>query len=346
MYELSITKDYPAQDYNLLGNTNIIVQIPDIKTPVVQAVTLDADPKKGDVYIQQKGSKPWTGNNGVQHAGTETKYALTKVGLGKLADKAGIKMISSEQVIPSTCRKCVAVNSHVGKFINCGKCTNKDIAFRVTIAVPQLTGEILTFDDTNEIIVENATAGMSKEQRTQFMKYMPQICEAKALNGAIRTALHIKGTYTLEELKKPFVVAYLVPNLNHEDVKKAAIDSMFASSRAMFGTAPAIRETPGVMQIEAGTPQIDTVEALGENIDEYVDGTYTTEELPPELSPAEPAPQPQSQPQPAAAAEEERSEFFCDKCNSTISEKVWDYSVKNFGRPLCYKCQREERGAR
>ena len=67
------------------------------------------------------------------------------------------------------------------------------------------------------------------------MKHLPQICEAKALNGAIRTALHIKGTYTYEELQKPFVVAYLVPNLNHKDVKQAAIDSMFQSSQKLFG---------------------------------------------------------------------------------------------------------------
>ena len=90
-------------------------------------------------------------------------------------------------------------------------------------------------EDTHETIVENVTPGMTQKQRAEFMKHMPQICEAKALNGAIRTALHIKGTYTLEELKKPFVVAYLVPNLNHEEVKRAAIDSMFQASKNLFG---------------------------------------------------------------------------------------------------------------
>ena len=39
-------------------------------------------------------------------------------------------------------------------------------------------------------------------------------------------------------------------------------------------------------------------------------------------------------------------DFCCDKCGENISEKVWDYSVDKFGRPLCYKCQRAMRGQR
>lgn len=89
-------------------------------------------------------------------------------------------------------------------------------------------------EDTNEICVDNVTPGMTDKQKAEFMKFLPQICEAKALNGAIRTALHIKGTYTLEELQKPFVVAYLVPNLNHEDVKKAAIENISNHPNRLF----------------------------------------------------------------------------------------------------------------
>ena len=39
-------------------------------------------------------------------------------------------------------------------------------------------------------------------------------------------------------------------------------------------------------------------------------------------------------------------DFYCDKCGTHITEKVWDYSVERFNRPLCYKCQKivRERG--
>lgn len=41
MNELSISKEYPVDKYNLLGNTDVMVEIPDIKSPVIQVVRLD-----------------------------------------------------------------------------------------------------------------------------------------------------------------------------------------------------------------------------------------------------------------------------------------------------------------
>lgn len=339
MNELSITEKYPVQQYNLLGNTDVMVQVPDIKSPVVQVVRLDPNPNKGDVYIQRKARSEYTDRKGVHHPATPDFYAITKNGLKKLADGAGIKMISSEHVIPTTCQKCVAVNQHVGKIVQCGNCKNRDVAYHVSISVPQLTGEILTVDDTHEIIVDNVTPGMSDEQKAEFLKHLPQICEAKALNGAIRTALHIKGTYTHEELKKPFVVAYLVPNLNHEEVKKAAIDNMFQSSQKLFNN------TPSIQQIESRVPEQATIEASdGEMFDQYIDGTYT------ENTYTENDSDEADQDNLDSNNDIREQDFYCDKCGVHIEEKVWDYSVQKMGRPLCYKCQKaiksQQRGGR
>lgn len=327
MNELSIAKQYPSHSYNLLGNTDVMVQVSDIKSPVVQVVRLDLNPDRGDIYIQRKAKDAYTDRKGKTHPAIPTLYAITKNGLKKLADGAGIKMISSEHVIPTTCQKCVAVNQHAGKIVQCGNCRNRDVAYHVTISVPQLTGEILTVDDTHEIIVDNVTPGMSVEQRAEFMKHLPQICEAKALNGAIRTALHIKGTYKLEELQKPFVVAYLVPNLNHEDVKKAAIENMFSSSQKMFHSVPSIQ------QIESRVPEHSEIEALdGEKYDQYIDGTYTDAN--------------DTDAEEFALDEMDtdngvrEQDFYCDKCGVHITQKVWDYSVEKMERPLCYKCQK------
>ena len=336
MNELLISKQYPADRYNLLGNTEIMVEVPDIKSPVVQVIRLNPDPKKGDVYIQQKAKNEYTDKNGNYHPATPNLYAITKNGLKKLADGAGIKMISSEHVIPATCQKCVAVNQNCGKVVQCGNCRNKDVAYRVTISVPQLTGEVLTVEDTHEIIVENVTFDMTTKQKSEFMKHISQICEAKAMNGAIRTALHIKGTYTLDELQKPYVVAYLVPNLNHEEVKRAAIGSMFESSRRLFGDAYTV---PSVQQIETRVPEQASIEAAGgEDYDQFIDGTYK-EELVEEHGNVE-----------SSNDGIREQDFYCDKCGIRIEQKVWNYSVDKFERPLCYKCQRivkgEQRGGR
>lgn len=329
MNELSLVKEFPKEKFNLLCNTDTVAAIPEIKSPVVQQVCLDTNPACGEVYIHQKEKQAWTDRKGNYHPATPDLYAITKNGLKKLADGAGIKMVSSEHVIPATCQKCVAVNQGSGKAVQCGNCKNKDVAFRVTISVPQLTGEVLMVADTNEIIVENATASMSDNQKAEFMKFLPQICEAKALNGAIRTALHLKGTYTLQELQKPFVVAYLVPNLDNEDVKRAAIDSMFSSSGRLFGN------TPSVQQIETRPPEGNPGQsAAAGDYDRYVDGTYKEMENVPQTDPS-----PQNQ-----MTEEQRNDFYCDKCGIPIEEKVWDYSVQHYDRPLCYKCQRKVRG--
>ena len=324
MNELSIIEKFPAKEYNLLGNTSVVTEVPEIMSPVIQKVQLNSDPQAGDVYIQQKAYTDKRGNQ------VPAKYAITKNGLKKLADGAGITMVSSEHVLPTTCQKCATANKNSGKPIQCGTCANKDVAFRVTIQVPQLTGEKLEVDDTQEIIIENVIDDMTNEQRKQFMKHLPQICEAKALNGAIRTALHIKGTYSLEEIKKPFIVAYLVPNLNHQDVKQAAINSMFASSNRLFG------KTPSIQHIESRVPDQAAIEASdGENFDQFVDGTYREPE-----EVVEPATE-------TVVESEERSrseDYCCDRCGTQITQKVWDYSVDKMGRPLCYKCQKLERG--
>ncbi len=311
MNELSIVKQYPPEKFNLLGNTMVATKVPDIMAPVAQAVKLSPNPDDGDVYVQDK---------------RNNKLAITKNGLKKLADGAGIKMINSEHVLPTTCQKCAAVNRSAGKIVQCGTCSNKDVAFKVTISVPQLTGETLYVTDTNEINVDDATSEMSAAAKAQFMKFRNQICEAKALNGAIRTALHIKGTYTAAELAKPFVVAYLVPNMDNDEVKQTAINSMFQSSQNLFGTANQLVLTP---------PETEEEEAPEGVIDAYVDGTYEAVEETSQAQEAEEIPAQQ-----IATTVEEDAPMCCEKCGAEINEKVFNYSVKKFGRPLCYKCQR------
>lgn len=357
--QISLIEKYPPQQFNLLGNTDVIVEIPEIMSPVVQAIKLNPDPNAGDVYVQQKAKNEYTDSRGKHHPATPDLYAITKNGLKKLADGAGIKMLSSEHVIPNTCQKCVAVNAGRGQVVQCGNCSNRDIAYHVTISVPQLTGEILSVEDTHEIIVDTATVGMTDNQRKEFMKHLPQICEAKALNGAIRTALHLKGTYTREELMKPFVVAYLVPNLNHNDIKQAAIDNMFASQSRLFGKPKPLE----VSQIESRIPDVGLIEAAdGEEYDQYVDGTYTqdpaqTQQYAPpapqtpyyqEPQPYYQPPQPQqyAPPAPQNSFAQQPAMHQCADCGALIEEKVYNYSNNRFGRPLCYSCQRPLKGGR
>ena len=70
---IALDRQYPADRFNLLGNTAIMAKIPAIKSPVIQVIKLDPDTNKGDVYYEKR-----------------TKLlAITKNGLKKLADGAG-----------------------------------------------------------------------------------------------------------------------------------------------------------------------------------------------------------------------------------------------------------------
>lgn len=94
MNELSITQKYPVSQFNLLGNTDVMVQIPDIKSPVIQQIKLDAREGAGDIYLQQRASKAWTDQNGRHHPATPNKYAIN--GIVFICDQAQNSPASNE----------------------------------------------------------------------------------------------------------------------------------------------------------------------------------------------------------------------------------------------------------
>ena len=105
---------------------------------------------------------------------------------------------------------------------------------------------------------------------------------------------------------------------------------MFQSTGNLFGST----STPSVQQIESKVPENAAAEATdGENFDQYVDGTYSQYgNAGGEITMDEPQPV------------QERNDFYCDKCGNPIAEKVWDYSMEHYDRPLCYKCQKIVKG--
>lgn len=223
---LSIAQNYPVDRFNLLVPMATVTEIAEIQKPVMNVVQISTAPADKEIYLQEKG-----------YDGKPDGYALTKKGLMRLMRAAGIKIIETRAVIPSTCQKCVEVNRNIGRPVSCGNCGNKDVRYEAKISVPQLTGENVEFVAHKEINIADVTNDMKPKQMSEFLKFRAEMCETKAINRALRMAMHIKGTYTLQELQKPFVVAYLVPNLDHEAVRAEAVRHFFSSSHELFGTA-------------------------------------------------------------------------------------------------------------
>lgn len=323
-FALIISETYPEAKFNLLTPMKTVTEISEIHKPVMNVVRISTNIDDKEIYEQDK---------------QKQLFALTKKGLEKLMRAAGIKIVDSKPVVPSTCQKCAAMNRAIGTPVNCYKCGNKDVAHEVTISVPQLTGENISITKSKEICIDLVTKGMSPRQTDEFMKFRCEMCETKAMNRALRSALHIKGTYTLAELQKPFVVAYLVPNLDNEDVKKAAIDQMFSASDKLFaGNALAPAESEPA---ELPPPRGEQQPALtGDTEIDYP----PFEEAPPVGDYPEPPYEEYDPAPPPAQSTYSQPQRACRNCNAGISDKVYDFSVKRYGIPLCMNCQKMQGG--
>ena len=164
----------------------------------------------------------------------------------------------------------------------------------------------------------------------------------KAMTGAklrvIKSLLAMKSTYTMQELKRPFVIATasFSPDYSDPMVKQFMLQQAAHSAVNLFGAA-----TPAPQIAVTSTPiqaTMDDYEDLPEDvvIDQEIE--YREPERQPEHV-QEPIQQTVQVPQePAAPAQE--APMCCEKCGTDINQKVYDFSVKKFGRPLCFKCQR------
>lgn len=109
---LTIAQQYPPAQYNLLVPMQTVTEIADIQKPVMNSVKISTDLNDGEIYEMEKAKDEWRDSKGYVHKATPAKYALTKKGLTKLMRAAGIKILSSRPVVPSTCQKCAEVKQH------------------------------------------------------------------------------------------------------------------------------------------------------------------------------------------------------------------------------------------
>lgn len=334
---LQITQQYPAERFNLLVPMQTVAEIADIHKPVMNVVQISTNPADKEIYEQEKAQREWTGRDGQHHPAKPAGWALTKKGLNKLMRAAGIKILGTRPIVPSTCQKCAEVNKGIGRPVNCGACPNKDVKFEARISVPQLTGENIEIVAHKEIIVQDVTDGMSDNQRKEFLKFRSEMCETKAINRALRAAMHIKGTYTIEELRKPFVVAYLVPNLDNELVKQEAVRHFFTSAQELYGGHTT--DARKAIFVEDDAEEGMEYETPGQPIAEPENVAYRDM---PEEHPRDA----QRRQQEAAEAAPDYDPTICSECGAKCSNAVVKYSQEQFGRTLCMSCQRKQGGER
>lgn len=225
---LEIAKQYPNDKYNLLVPIKTFQELSPLHKLVINEVQIDPSKESKDTYSQ----------NG--------ELALTKKALMKLMAAANIQIIDSHTVPTQRCNKCIEIAKVTRLAPKCSDCAYiDDVAVQVTIAVPEPSGTYRMVRATKELRMEDEKPKYTSDKTfAQFKQFKTEHCESKALNRALREGLMIKSTYTLNELKKPFAVALVMPNMSDPDLKKAMIERYANNASALYGT--------GAPQLDAG----------------------------------------------------------------------------------------------
>ena len=317
----NVLNDFPPEQFNLLVPVQSIQEINPIYKIVVNKVNISTNLADKEIYEERNAEKV----NG------QTMYALTHKGLLKLKTAANGQVVESKRVQSKACEKCIEIVKATLKAPACGGCPcSANVAYQVTMKFPELSGGWRIEQATKEIdfsTMSNAKPG----QIAKMKEFASEQAESKAMSRCIRKALSIKSAYTLEELEKPFVVAYPVLDARDNDVKKALIAGSLAATNLLYGSG---LELP---------KQLAAAKAPPDNVDpetgEIIDADH---EVIPAADLAE-APLPDQEPpieQPAEPEKTSDSDNRCEACGIELADNVIEYSIKKYGRKLCIKCQR------
>lgn len=173
------------------------------------------------------------------------------------------------------------------------------------------------------------------------MTLLRKTASEKAQTGAIlrviRALLGIKGTYQLQELKKPFAVPTVTfsPDYSDANVRQAMLQQGMSSMGNMFGatSAPPAINSMGIFE--------DTAHGAFDPEDNLDNPAFASEHGTGEDDiPEEYRQTPQEKPEHRVPPREESGGYLCDDCRTKISERAYEYSLNKFGRPLCMKCQK------
>ncbi len=261
----------------------------------------------------------------------DNEVALGGVAIQKIAAAAGVKMASSNRTDdrsdPNYCN------------------------VEVVLVVRDFDGMVRNVIKTKELDLRDGAPESMKPQKTQGGKKTGQMehldpsaladkrrniqsnCESKAHYRGIRSILQLRQKYTLDELKKPFAVFKLVPNLDQNDPvqKIALIDSALEREATLYGH-PQIE--PAVLS--ADVPPRPTVDAanpasVASRVEPRID----------ECSPCETCDPVNEADFEVVEIEPEKPSAVClcqCGCQAEISEVVSRITAEKCGSPRCKDC--------
>lgn len=338
---------YDPAKYNVLVPVTIMQATSDLQDVHINMVQLD-------VRQNQDNSGP---SKDIYFEKSSGKFAITKVGGTKLAAGANVTIVETTPGRTEGCQRCIEMARATGKPRVCGTCEHvHDVAVTVTLQVPNPSGGFRYMKATKEIdcTLEAAAMkdGINSKQYKRFLPHRTAIAESKAFMRALRAALGLAGGYEYADLRKPFVMAYLIPNMKSPEIRDLFATNCLSAMGMLFDASPTK---------QAALPASKEAEVIPPFEDE------STNQLPwDETPPAPPAtrndpgecngwgdyPLPPPEPEPGP------QRIVCSRCRREITggqarngrkwtpENIAGYSQRTFGRVLCPECQEAEKGGR
>lgn len=220
-HELAQQLERFRSHYNVLSPAIQISQLAPGYGANLSLVPMDAsvnqDGQGSDTYFNSKIMK-------------DGERALGKIGLVRIAQAAGI------QWIPEHCRR-----TDDGRQMNLWRWQYFGVYRAHDGTVQQCLGSAEADLRDGSAEIQGWSAPQVKQQRSKGN----EICETKAMLRAIRS-LGIKQKYTLEELKRPFVVVRFsfTPDMSDPEIKKLVTEQAMRGLTTLYAAPPALPVLP------------------------------------------------------------------------------------------------------
>lgn len=212
--------NWPSESFNRLVPTQTLGMVTDLIRPIIQVVQLDTET---DTYS----------SNDLP----EGHRAPNVKGLSKLAAAAGVDFVDEERLDDGS----DPMRAYV----------------RVYAEVIDATGRKRRAPGSRDYQLNSQK--MTDAQRNRAKGYVHEHAATRARHRALRALLGIAQSYPVAELRKPFAVVSLVPNLQNPELRERVRDAMVPTIAALYGPTQA-------KQISAGPEVVEVPEVEEKNV--------------------------------------------------------------------------------
>ncbi|MHB1419530.1 MAG: hypothetical protein ACYCX4_08040, partial [Bacillota bacterium] len=361
--------DYDLKSvHSLVATRTFGQQISPFHRGVVEEVKLSPDPKDGDVY--SSGTRNEYNPETKKYDLEVKEFVLAKNGILKLTNVAGINWDHKNSWVTSdengAHALAVATVRRGTEFQNVGARYHFDLISRkieLQIQYEEKVEKLIAkHKKTNEKegmpSEEAAKWGKKKFQQEyiQLLKFREQRAETGAMLRVARALLPIKAKYTAEELSKPFLVPRIEfhPDYDDPEVKKAVLAQGVGAVADLYGKASerygSSANSPGQVErnMDFGKSYIDVTTDEQEPVGEET--TYGHEPLSQNENGSETGTSGDTDFLNVSEFNDTPVAPSCADCGNPIqgddrhtAEAIAGFSKRQFGRPLCKICQKQQR---